>query len=252
LGSLERGLDIIEYLAFQSESCSLDKIVNELSIPRTSCFRILKSLQDKRYIQLAKSTGREQKWELTYKLSIFAQMIEDRTSLRNISHPHMVELAEETDLFVQLGILVNDKIMYIDDIKRAKALRVYAAKWSFLDIHACAAGLVLAAYLPKERLDEIIEEHGLLKKTENTITDKSELESKLSEIKVKQYAIDEEYYASGIKCIAAPIFNYRGEAVAAVGITGHSEEFKGKWENLIEKVKICAFRISQQLEYKQE
>lgn len=249
--SIQRGLNILEYMAWKNKPSSLDEISEELNIPRTSCFRILKALQEERYIQLAMTKGREQKWELTYKLSMFADLVESRTSLRSLARPILENLADEVDLFVQLGILTNEKVMYIDDIKRSKVLRVYAAKWSLLDLHACAPGLVLLSFLSKKKKDEIINDIKLDKKTENTITDKEKLDKKLDEIKKNMYAIDDEYYARGIKCVASPIFNHRGDIIAAVGVTGHSEEFDEKrMPYIIDRVKKSAALISEKFEYK--
>lgn len=249
MASLERGLDILEYMATRSKSCSLDHLSDTLGIPRTSCFRILKALESKGYIQLAERVGREQQWELTYKLSVFANMVEEEMSLRTIARPFMKELAEEVDLFVQLGILSNNKVLYIDDVKRAKVLRVYAPKWSYLEIHACAAGLVMLSHLPTGQVKEILVEQGLAKKTSYTITSEERLLVELEQIKKQGYAVDHEYYATGIKCVAAPILDYRGRCIAAIGVTGHCDEF-GNLPEIIAKVQKTARNISRKLEYK--
>lgn len=248
--AIQRGLNILEYMAWKNKPSSLDELSQELNIPRTSCFRILKSLQEERYIQLAMTKGREQKWELTYKLSMFADLVESRTSLRSLARPVLENLADEVDLFVQLGILTNEKVMYIDDIKRSKVLRVYAAKWSLLDLHACAPGLVILSFLPESKKEEIISNIKLTEKTEKTITDKKRLKEKLKEVKKQMYAVDDEYYASGIKCVASPIFNHRGDIIAAAGVTGHSEEFnQERLPYIIENVKKSAALISEKFEY---
>lgn len=248
MASLERGLDVLEYIAARRSPCSLDHISAALSIPRTSCYRILKTLHAKGYIQLAETIGREQKWELTYKLCIFADLIEEEMSLRTLARPFMKELADAVDLFVQLGIISNNKVLYIDDVKRSKVLRVYAPKWSYLELHACAAGLAMAAYLPQNQLEEIIREEGLARKTSKTITSEAELYAVLEEVRKRGYSIDDEYYANGIKCVAAPIFNYSGKCVAAVGVTGHSDEFS-ELERIIEKVQECADKISRRMHF---
>lgn len=248
--ALKRGLNILEYMAWKKEASSLDELSRELNIPRTSCFRILKSLQEQRYIKLARSRGREQKWELTYKLTMFADLVETKTSLRSLARPTLEKLAETTDLFVQLGILTNNQVMYIDDIKRAKVLRVYAAKWSLLDLHACAPGLVLLAFLPAAKREKIFKKIKLKQKTEKTITDRQSLRQKLKEVKENYYAVDDEYYANGIKCVASPIFNQRQEITAAVGVTGHSGEFSpAKMPQIIEAVKNSAALISERFVY---
>lgn len=246
MGSLKRGLDILEHIASTGSSHSLDELSEQLRIPRTSCFRILKSLESKGYIQLAEAVGREQRWELTYKLSVIANAVENDGRLGTMALPFMKRLAESTDLSVQLGVISHNKVLYIEDVQRPKPLRVYAPKWSYLEVHACAAGLVLASYMPQAQVEEIIREQGLVKKTSHTIVDRDELYAALLQIKEQQYAVDREYYALGICCVAAPIFNHQQACIAAVGVTGSCEELTDV-TGIIEKVQECGAGISQKM-----
>ena len=245
--SIERGLDLLEYMAATNASHTLEHLSEHLGIPRTSCFRVLKVLQARGYVQIAEASG-PQKWELTYKLSAFGNMVEKDGKLRAAALPLMKELAQVTDLFVQLGVVSNNKVLYIEDVQRPKLLQVYAPKWSYLEIHACAAGLVLLTHMSKNQVEEIIRQEGMPRKTNSTITDLDELHAVLGEVKKQNYAIDKEYYAPGITCVAAPIFNYQGVCLAAVGVTGSTDEFSDL-PVIIREVQECALGVSARLGY---
>jgi len=56
--------------------------------------------------------------------------------------------------------------------------------------------------------------------TRNTITDLVDLEAELERIRDRGYAIDDEEYDEGLRCIGAPVRDHSGHVVAAVGIGG--------------------------------
>lgn len=73
------------------------------------------------------------------------------------------ELAERTDEFVQLGVLYQGKVMYIDHVKRPRPLAMYAELGSQLPINISAAGMVLAAALKEGQLDQLLREQAFPK-----------------------------------------------------------------------------------------
>jgi len=55
--------------------------------------------------------------------------------------------------------------------------------------------------------------------TENTITDKMELEKELGKVREQGFALDREENEKDVRCVAAPIRNYLGEVIAALSIS---------------------------------
>jgi len=66
-------------------------------------------------------------------------------------------------------------------------------------------GKAILAQLSRDRVMEIVERHGLLKRTEQTITDPDELCAELEEIRDAGVAFDDEEYGNGLRCVAAPV-----------------------------------------------
>jgi DNA-binding IclR family transcriptional regulator len=94
-------------------------------------------------------------------------------------------------------------------------------------LHTSAAGKAILAHMTKDRLEEVIENHGLEAKTSNTVTDRAELGSELDQIRDRGVAFDGEERAEGIRCVAAEITTNQGELIGAVSVSGPSTRMKG-------------------------
>jgi DNA-binding IclR family transcriptional regulator len=86
-------------------------------------------------------------------------------------------------------------------------------------LHCTALGKVLLAYLSAEERKKILSKKVLPQLTENTITDKRELEKELGKVRGQGFALDREENEKDVCCVAAPIRNYQGEVIAALSIS---------------------------------
>ncbi|HEY5585054.1 MAG TPA: IclR family transcriptional regulator [Ruminiclostridium sp.] len=91
-------------------------------------------------------------------------------------------------------------------------------------MYCTGVGKAILAYLPQEILDQVAAD-GFEKYTANTITDIVSLQKELRLIRERGYAIDDMEHEYGIKCVAVPIKNIRGEIVGAFSISGPSLRF---------------------------
>ncbi len=120
---------------------------------------------------------------------------------------------------VHLAVLRNGKVVYIDKIDKPDGLSLVTYVGFYTDPHAAAGGKVLLSELPMNKIMEIYQGKSLKKYGKNTITSLDKLLNELKKIKKDGYAIDDEEYYEGVRCVAAPI-RAGGQVVAAVSITG--------------------------------
>lgn len=85
--------------------------------------------------------------------------------------------------------------------------------------HSTAAGKAILAELPDERVERIIDYHGLQAKTENTITDEAELYDELERVRSRGYAVDDEESFEGLFCIADSIRASDGSVLGAISVS---------------------------------
>ena len=108
----------------------------------------------------------------------------------------------------------------MEKVEARRALRIPSAIGRGYPAHATSLGKVLLAHLDADALEAVIADHGLLRFAPHTITDPDALRAELGRIRAQGYAVDDEEYEYGLRCIGAPIIGHTGQVVAAVGIGG--------------------------------
>lgn len=248
VSSVHRAINILELLS-QKGPLTLEDVSKFTLIPRTSVFKLLKTLEKKGYVQRSQSKYGSYLWNLGLSILTLAGSRINQLDIRFEVRDILEDLAEVTNEFVQLAVLYEDEILFLDVIKRQKPLATYAGVGSRLPINVCAAGLVLATYCGERHLKRILRKK-LPKNTPKTVTSPSELRKLLKEVVKKGFSIDDEYYAIGHRCIGAPIFDYSGKVVAAINISGSISSITGeKIPMLIKQVVNHAAKASEKLGY---
>jgi IclR family acetate operon transcriptional repressor len=152
-------------------------------------------------------------------------------------------------------LLDRNEVVYIDKVEtdqHPSGLRMASRVGLRNPAHSSAVGKVLLAHFSEEELNNFTKEKGLLKRTENTITDPGRLREHLSIVRAQGYAIDDEENEKGIRCVAAPIYNEVGKPVAAISISGPAFRITKKviQESLKKEVIETATKISQRLGFR--
>lgn len=96
-----------------------------------------------------------------------------------------------------------------------------------LDLHHLAAGKAILSQLPDGRVEEIVDQHGLRKRTGNTITDKQSLFEELAEVDERGYAYNIEEEVDGLRAIGAAIDGPDGEVLGAISLSGPKSRMQG-------------------------
>jgi DNA-binding IclR family transcriptional regulator len=195
-------------------------------------------------------------YSLGFKLVELGNLLLGQLDLRKEAEPILMDLAERTKETVHMVFLDRNEIVYIDKVeldRHPSGLRMASRVGLRNPAHSCAVGKVLLAHLPAEELDRIIKEKGLPKRTDNTITDPIQLREHLKLVRTQGYAIDDEENEKGVRCIAAPVFDEGGKAVAAISISTLAFRVTKKvmQESLKKEVMEAALKISQRLGFRE-
>jgi DNA-binding IclR family transcriptional regulator len=137
----------------------------------------------------------------------------------------MRELANKTGETVLLTEYHDRQIVCIEKIETSHSVRLALNIGAIRSPHAGASSKVLMAYLPDAEVHTIIRERGLPRLCDRTITDPDELQHELKRIRERGYADSYEETDVGAWGIATPIWNWRGEVVAALGVAGPTVRF---------------------------
>ena len=242
--SIDRAFDILEVLVENSDGLGVTEISQKLNIHKSTVYRLLSTLQYRGYVK----KDNNDKYKIGLKLFEVGSKVIDNIDLRSEVNPYLREIMRISEETVHLGILDDNQVVYIDKVESQNTIRMYSKIGRRNHASSTSLGKVLLAYSDKEVVEQVINEEGLKKLTENTITEENEFYKHLSQIKQQGYAIDDEEQEYGIRCIAGPIFNHKGDIIAAFSISGPVMRMTHeKVDSLKEVVKEYSNKISKAL-----
>jgi DNA-binding IclR family transcriptional regulator len=240
--AVTRAFDILEYLQIRNGAVSLNELSTALEIPRASAFRIVKTLMTRGYVAQPKHDGL---YVLGASFLALGSRSLIRSNLSEIANPFMYELAAVTGQTIQLGVLFEYQVIYVEQIRVAVSLTFAVPTFQPYAVNLSAGGKVLVAFMDDDRKSKFFENATLARNTPKSIVDKAEFARELEKVKKQGYAVDDEEFAQGVRCVAAPVFDGQGRNVASIGVTGHILEVTDlKIEQLIKQTVSMAKRLS--------
>ncbi len=217
--SVDRIFDLLEILAEERAPISLTELAQDTDLSKTTVHRLMQTLCDREYAEKIESAG----YVLGPKIIELAGYYIENLELHTVARPFLADLYSEYKLTVHLGKTEQDKVIYIELMDR-KNLRKREGSGIGVPAYTSSIGKCLLAALSGNKLDELLYDHPLKKYTSNTITDPAEYKKHLKKVRSAGWAMDDEEYIVGRRCIGAPIYDFKGEAVACVSVSGDKNE----------------------------
>ncbi|MDR0137578.1 IclR family transcriptional regulator [Metabacillus idriensis] len=215
--SVSRALDIITLVSLKKGGLGVTEIANQIDINKSSVYRILSTLVQYGYIEQDAETG---KYKLGYKFLEISSKLLESIDLRAEARMYLQELENETNEVIHLVVYDQGEVVYIEKLDGSETLRMHSKVGKRAPMHCTSVGKAILAYLPSSVVLDILERKGLPMHTDKTITNKEDFLLELNSVRQKGYALDLEENENGITCIAVPIFDHMGNAIAAVSISG--------------------------------
>lgn len=247
ISSANQTLDILEYIVLSGREVSLKEISEEIGLHISTVHRYLSSLLEKGYVRKTQNGLYKPGFRILELSSYILQSLD----LREIARPYLIELMENTKQTVHLTIRDGYEGVYIDKVEGPGTLPMMSRIGMRMPLYSTSFGKILLAYSPESFINEYLRKVPLIPRTENTITNPEKLREELLKVKKQGYAFDNEENERGIKCIGAPIFDFSGNVVAAVSISGYYKDFEGEnKEKLLKELLNACDKISSVLRSK--
>jgi IclR family KDG regulon transcriptional repressor len=215
--TIDRLVKVLDCFTPDRSTWSLAELSTQLHLPKSTLHRFLVGLESH---GILRRDADDKKWRLGYRLFIWGSLAAESTGLRQIARPIMHELVGATGETALLTIYHNQEVICTDKVETSHHVRLNLEVGARRACHAGASSKVLMAHLPKEEVESIIQEKGLPKLCTNTITNAKKLKTELARIRECGYALSVEETDLGAWGVAAPIHDWKGEVVGAIGVAG--------------------------------
>ena len=246
--SIEKCFVILDCLHTNRHLLTLEEIIQITGYKKTTCFRLLKTMRTLGLVEL--SPGKK-KYRYGPRLAALGLSALKNMNLRQSALPILQQLRDETGETINLTILSGCEILYVERIMSDYLVNVNVNVGDRLPVYCASMGKVILAYLAESRLEPILSSINFIPKTEKTIVSRSALLKELEQIRANGFAINDEELEKGLRAVAAPIFNYTGEAFAATNIawTTARRPDRASFTEYAQKIVKAARQISRLMGY---
>jgi len=224
LSSVRNAARLLKEFSRGSREIGVTELSRRLGIGKSTAHRLLNTLAEERLLEQDPDTGAYRLGLAMYELGASVSM---HTDLHEACSPVVDQLRNATRETVQVAVLDGREVVYVERRESPQTLRLFGRVGHRNDANCTSTGKLLLAYLPPERLDEVLDGWQLPRKTPHTIHDPLILRRELEQIRGRGWAENVNEAEMGVASISAPIRNGLGEVVAALSVAGPLQRLSG-------------------------
>jgi DNA-binding IclR family transcriptional regulator len=248
--SVDRAIDLLEELMSEKVSLSLSELSDRTKLPPSTAYRILATMEKRRFVY---QDSESKLYTIGPKLMYPTQSGQSSQALINFVTPILQEVSHTTGESASMTIRSGNHAMCIAKAMSGRSVDVSLQSGALAPLHCTAVGKSIMSNLDTIEIVKIVEEEGLKASTPNTITDLGKLLTALDEIRTQGYAIDNEEWEIGIRCVAVPVFSGDGKVFGAISVSGPAGRITPQiTASLAEVITLGANKLSIKLGYNLE
>ena len=216
VGVISKVLRILETLQNSSAGLSLKAICDETGINKSTAHRFLKHLERKSYLLRTEGGA----YLIGPRLAQMSACASRSATLLAVARPILSDLCGATQETVNLGILDQGTLLYIDVMESPHEFRLVSRVGTRRSLHVAALDKAITAFLPPNDFERALRGIVFQKATPKTISNMVQLRAELEKVRRQGYAMDNEEALLGCRCISAPILRSDGVAIGALSVSG--------------------------------
>ena len=243
--TVDRALTVLELVGAGADGLTLNEISRSSGLSKPTVWRFVRALCERGYIKKDSMTGR---YKLGLKILNLTSQFLQSVQFREVAVPHLRRLQERTGETVNLAVLDEYDVIYIERRESPATVRAPFLMGKRAPAFCTALGRAMLAYLAPEDALRILNASPRKPRTPKTVTDVNEIVCGLQEVRRQGVSYDDEEHQVGTRCIGAPVFDITGKVVAAISVTGPLEHLSTeRIEEITHTVKDAASSISAEL-----
>ena len=214
--AVEKAFAVLELISHHPEGIRVVEIVNQLSVPKTTAFVLVRSLEGLGYLV----RDDDNRYRLTFKLFELGMRAMSQSDVVSASRVHLHRLVRRTGLTVHLAALERGDAVYLSKVDGPGLVQfdTYVGKRS--SAHLTAVGKAILAFINNDALKDVLPQLDFESGTEHAIRSPSLLSKEFERIRQVGYAVEDGEEVEGVRCIGAPIRRDHDGVIASVGVIG--------------------------------
>lgn len=214
---LDRACDILECIAANGPELGVSEITLDLGLSKSTVHRLLSALEHREYVRRVPATSR---YRLGLKLLELGKKVGEADGLVANAGAYLAQLVEETGETAHLGVLRGGEVVSLCAVESPQNLRTPATVGRRTAAHSSSLGKCMLADLNADELQLALGHLDMKPFTSSTIVTEQGLIKELEKVRRLGFAVDDEEFERGLKCVGAPVRDESGRVKAALSIAG--------------------------------
>lgn len=243
--SLRRAMDILVAVADARSGLSLAEISKRVGLHTSTTFHLAKTLVMVDLLRQDKETKAYKIGSVIFSLAAGAL---HNIELLDISKPHLEQLALRSGESSHVAIWAGDDVVIIGKHDAPGSIQLSERVGIARPAYATATGKALLSAYSDEQISHYIQSHSFTPFTTKTVTDPEKFRASLEAVREMGVAFDDGELDLELRCLASPVYDFRGQIIAAIGIAAPAFRLSlNRIENVSAMVKETARDLSARL-----
>jgi IclR family acetate operon transcriptional repressor len=213
---LDRSLRLLELVA-EGDGAVLSELAEQSGMATSTVHRLLNSLAQHGMVAHDGETGA---WTVGVKAFEIGTAYMRFRKLSTISRPFLKQLMGACGETANIAIEEDGDVVFISQVESHAPMRAFFRPGRRGPIHASGIGKAILSTWPDKQIEALLSGRSLERFTDKTRDSLALLLQDISGIRLRGWSIDDEEHTLGMRCVAAPIFDEYGEAVAGISVSG--------------------------------
>ncbi|MDF1555687.1 MAG: IclR family transcriptional regulator [Deferrisomatales bacterium] len=223
--SVTNAFDLLEEYRGEETELGVTELSKRLGLHKNNVFRLLATLESRGYMEQNKVTGN---YRLGLRVLELGQVFIKHMGLVKMARPILEEISEKCNETAYLGVIRDDRVVYVDVVEATRPVRVVSRVGVGLPVYCSGVGKAQIAFESVDEVDRVLAETPLKRYTEHTLKDRDALMTQLEQVRMQGYALDDEEFDEGIRCVGVPVRDYTRRVIAGISVSGPAYRFTDK------------------------
>ena len=215
--SVDRAMALLEVLGEDEEGYRLTDLAVRSGLSPSTVHRLLTTLEGRQFVQFDQSDGM---WHVGQRAFAIGSAFVRRRNFVAPALPFLRRLRDVTRETANLSIADYGEVVVLTQVESREIMRAITRVGGRVPMVTSGMGKAILATYSDEEISAIIKNHGMQKLTHHSHVRAGELRVELELIRKQGYAVDDEEFLLGLRCVASVVYGPNGEALAAISVSG--------------------------------
>ena len=215
--SVERALRLLEAIGEDEDGCRLVYLAERTQLSPSTAHRLLTTLQRRQFVQFDSSSGT---WHIGRQSFLVGSRFVRHRNFVSAASPFLRRLRDVTRETANLGIIDDGDVVVLSQVESREVMRAITKVGGRVPMANSGMGKAILATFSPDEIASNVAVRGMHRYTHRSIVRMADLRADLEQVRLRGYAVDDEEYQVGLRCIAAPVYNAHAEVLCAISVSG--------------------------------